>query len=187
MKFCILLFSLALSVLFTGSALAKNNCATIKDGTIYDSNGNLMENGYDDWGYNYQARMFNGFYDNFTRPAEPVTEGSILQMKWSDAWLSNRDCDLDGTLDRGAGTDLPGVSQGWLTNHERGEYESIDGEMCHYTYFAKIVYNPESCNADNVIWGLYCIIEEVSNDQCGEHGRVKDNLVNPAGLGFYTN
>jgi hypothetical protein len=179
---------LVLSIFAAGSAVAaKSECATIKDGTIFDTNGNLVETGYDLWGYNYQAHMFNGFFGNFSRPAVPVTEGATLQMKWSDAWLSNRDCDGDTSLDRGAGTDTPGTSQGWLTNHQKGEYENVEGKMCHYTYFVKIVYNPDSCNAANVIWGSYCIIEEVSNDQCGEHGRVKDNLVNPAGLGYYTN
>ena len=76
-------------------------CATIQDGTITDSAGNPVVLGYDKWGYNYQAHMFNGYADNYSRPAVPVTSGDKLNMKWSDAWLANVDCNGDGKLDRG--------------------------------------------------------------------------------------
>ena len=165
-------------------------CKKIKDGTIFDSNGNVVTLGYDKWGYNYQAHMFNGLYENFTRPNPPVTESDTnLIMKWSDDWLSNMDCDGDGKLDRGGSS---GVSKGWLTNHNEGDYLGDDGEMHHYTYFVKIVYVgpaeiPDSW-ADKRIWGLYAIIEEVYNDPYGKfHGVDRSRLVNPAGLGFWTN
>lgn len=68
-----------------------------------------MGTGYDQWGYNYQARTFNGLYANYSRPATPYTEETCatvawgcdqLQMKWNDTWLSNKDCDGDRLLDR---------------------------------------------------------------------------------------
>lgn len=164
-------------------------CIKIKDGGIFDSNGNRITLGYDQWGYNYQARMFNGLYENFTRPTPPVTESTTnLIMKWSDDWLSNQDCTGDGKLDRDGDT---GISKGWLTNHFEGDYLGDDGEYHHYTYFVKIVYVGPAPPADpwagKRIWDLYAIIEEVYNDPYGGfHGVVRANLVNPAGLGFYT-
>ena len=55
-----------------------------------DVKGNPVTVGYDKYGYNYQAHIFNGLYENFSRP-DVVTEGTEkLVMKWSDDWLSNR-------------------------------------------------------------------------------------------------
>ncbi len=163
-------------------------CTTIQDGTLLNSASELIEPGYDVWGYNYQARIFNGLYGNFSRPVVPITEDdTALQMKWSDAWLSNKDCSGDGELDRGWGTDTPDSSQGWLTNHMLGSYEDTELETQTWTYFVKIVYMP-GCEPGQVIWNVFCIIEEVYNDTgTGEHGVDRDGLLNPAGLGFWTN
>jgi hypothetical protein len=99
-------------------------CTTIKQGTLADSVGNLISLGYDQWGYNYEAHMFNGWYDNYSRPIVPVTEGDVLMMKWNDSWLSNVDCDGDGKLDRHYGFPTYRGSGAWLTNHASGTYES---------------------------------------------------------------
>lgn len=96
-------------------------CATIQGGTLTDVNGNPISLGYDQWGYNYQAHMFNGLYDNYNRPNPVATSGDSLMMKWNDAWLSNQDCDKDGKLDRPANYIGSGA---WLTNHANGTYES---------------------------------------------------------------
>lgn len=173
---------------FSAASMAGTTCAKIKDGTITDVNGNPISVGYDQWGYNYQAKMFNGLYGNFSRPPVPVTEGSEnLIMKWSDEWLSNQDCDGDGKLDRGG--DGSGSSKGWLTNHMEGDYLGDDGEYHHYTYFVKIVYDGgAACGAGaaSCLWNVFTIIEEVYNDPYGGyHGVNRDLLVNPAGLGFY--
>ncbi len=103
------------------------SCATIQGGSITDSANNIITTGYDQWGYNYQAMMFNGLYDNFSRPAVPATEGDSLMMKWNDAWLSNKDCDGDGKLDRHFGYPTYRGSGAWLTNHMSGSYEQ-DGK-----------------------------------------------------------
>jgi hypothetical protein len=186
-KLLVLFVALVLIVSLAPSAQAQ--CTKIKDGTLFDINGNALTLGYDKYGYNYQAHMFNGLYENYSRPITPVTESTInLMMKWSDDWLSNQDCTGDGKLDRGGST---GISRGWLTNHEEGDYLA-DGEMHHYTYFVKIVYVgpaefPDSW-ADKRIWGVYAIIEEVFNDPYGKsHGVDRSRLVNPAGLGYWTN
>jgi len=173
-------------------------CNTIKSDSIVDSKGYPVQLGYDQYGYNYQAHMFNGLYDNYSRPQTPYTEGlDNLIMKWSDEWLSNLDCDGDGKLDRGLDRETgesDGISKGWLTNHMEGDYEGDDGEFHHYTYFCKIVWvgpapqgGPDPWEAKR-IWGQYAVIEEVNNDPyAGFHGVNKEMLVNPAGFGFWTN
>ncbi len=195
MKAFKILFLVVVVALFAVSpTLAASSCVTIKDGIITDSKGNVLTMGYDQWGYNYQAHMFNGLSSNYTRPAVPFTEGSeTLVMKWSDNWLANVDCNFDGKLDRGldAKTGLStGTSMGWVTNHYEGDYEDA-GESYHYTYFAKIVYvgpvipGVEDSWAATRIWGVYAVIEEVNNDPHGGfHGVDKNSLAHPAGLGI---
>ena len=101
-------------------------CTTIQDGTLFASDGSEITIGFDDWGYNYQGRLFNGLYCDSYRDAEWCQEYKDvkLSMKWNDAWLSNKDCDGDDTLDRHYGYDSYIGSGAWLTNHQSGEYES---------------------------------------------------------------
>lgn len=68
--------------------------------------------------------MFNGWYDNFSRPATPATSGDRLMMKWNDAWLSNQSCDTDTKLDRHYGFPTYRGSGAWLTNHLSATYPS---------------------------------------------------------------
>jgi len=133
-----------------------NACATIKDGTIEygrvtDPSTEIIPIGYDMWGYNYQAHMFNGYYENYSRPDTLVSEGSMLQMKWSDEWLSNKDCNGDGKLDRGYSCNpenptSSGCPGAWLTNHERGSYLSewnMVGSWEHVGYYGGSSYHHE--------------------------------------------
>lgn len=140
---------------------ATQKCATIQGSTITDSNGNVIAPGFDKWGYNYQAHMFDGFADNYARPAVPVTSGDRLVMKWSDAWLANVDCDGDGKLDRGLVDGVAsGTSMGWLTNHYVGSYVDSSGITQHYTDFYKIVWVGPSGD----LWGQYHVIQEEYSD-----------------------
>ena len=174
----------------TTSALARpSSCATINDGTITDVNGNPISLGYDQYGYNYQAHMFNGTYDSVDRnlsdnqgdgiypgdASDPLnaTYNDKLVMKWSDDWLSNTDCNGDGKLDRG----VSGTSQGWLTNHAEGDYDSdFDGTPdAHYSYFVKIVW----VGPGGTLWGQYQIIEQVLNDPAGGMVGLQNKIVAP--------
>ncbi len=168
----------------TASPAAGKQCATIQDGVLTDSYGNLLVMGYDQFGYNYQAHLFNGTYDSVDRVLDGKYWGSTgdyvddtLIMKWSDDWLSNQDCDGDGRLDRGTS----GVSLGWETNHVIGDYDS-DGDGiddAHYTYFVKIVW----VGPGGPLWGQYELIQEVYNDPLGGyHGLFYK--VNPPGFGL---
>ncbi len=151
---------------------AASSCVSIKDGTLVDSVGNPLVLGFDVYGYNYQAHEFVGTYDSADRVLDGKYYGQTgdfvddkLAMKWSDKWLSNKDCDGDGKLDRGSS----GTSQGWLTNHVVGDYDSDEDGIqdATYTDFVKIVW----VGPGGDLWGEYHIIMEVYNDSLGgDHG-----------------
>ena len=160
-------------------------CTTIQSGELVASDGSVIQTGYDEWGYNYQAHLFNGMYCDYDRDDGTCDyEGDRLSMKWNDAWMSNMDCDEDGKLDRHYGFDSYIGSGAWLTNHQSGEYENEEGETCKWTYFVKIIAAPEDAVAVDgiwyaadgaeigpVIWGSFATIQEVENDPCaGIHG-----------------
>jgi hypothetical protein len=160
---------------------------------------------FDQWGYNYQAHIFNGLYHNANRPEPPCDPGTcasdtMLVMKWSEEWLSNQDRNGDGKLDRGYSCDPVNANSSacegsWVTNHQRGEYVGDDGKTCKWTYFVKIVYPPggpvdgdgdgyDDNTGGSIIWGAYVRILQVSNDTCaGEHGNIF--AVRPTGFGAY--
>jgi hypothetical protein len=175
----------------------KTSCTTIQDGTLIASDGSLITTGYDQWGYNYQAHMFNGTYCDAYRDAawcQPYKDVELM-MKWNDAWLSNEDCDNNGSLDRYYGFDSYIGSGAWLTNHQSGTYE-LDGEVCNWNYFVKIVAAPADAtlsdgvwhNADGTeigpeIWGAFAIIQQVENDPCYGVGGLQYLSPDHAGFG----
>lgn len=135
------------------SAKKDNACTTIKDGSIFDGAGDPVVMGYNDWGYNYNAHMFNGMWCDYHptyRPGGSDHEWCVnnmsdveLMMKWSDTWLSNKDCNEDTKLDRGyfcepdnpISSACPGA---WLTNHERGSYKGLVGDwVLSFNYSGK--------------------------------------------------
>ena len=175
----------------------KEPCTTIQSGELIASDGSTIETGYDQWGYNYQAHMFNGMYCDAYRDAawcQPYKEDN-LKMKWNDAWLSNKDCDGDGLLDRHYGFDSYIGSGAWLTNHMSGVYEQ-DGKLCKWNYFVKIVAAPEDAYKDAgywysedgteigpVIWGSFAIVQQVENDKCQGIKGLQYRSPDHAGLG----
>lgn len=146
--------ALAAAALSIGPAgAAPSACTQIRDGVLRDSYGRLLEVGYDAYGYNYGARMFNGTYDSSDRVLDGKYFGATgdyvddkLTMKWSADWLASEDCNGDGRLDRGP----DGISRGWTTNHVVG-----DGS----TYFVKIVW----VGPGGSLWGQYEIVQEIFN------------------------
>ena len=198
----------------------KSACTTIQDQELtYSDSGEIIPLGFDKWGYNYQGRMFNGWYWNNQRPEPPYTdEQSLIDaeksttwliMKWSDEWLSNKDCNEDGLLDRGyscdsVNADSSACDGSWLTNHQFGSYEE-GGETCYWNYFVKMVYvNPDNAYPEvdqedgvnywytndgekigSVIWGAYARILQIYNDPCAGETGVENKFETPAGFGFY--
>jgi len=128
--------------------------------------------GFDPYGYNYQAHLFRGSYANvyLGRDGFPPYDGNDasylasltpdqaaevqtrddwpyrndqLVMKWNDAWLSNRDRDGDGKLDRHHGFTSYIGSGAWETNHLT---YTEDGQQ--YVSFCKIIAVPEGAVKD---------------------------------------
>ncbi len=145
-------------------------CTTIPSGLLHASTGELITPGYDEYGYNYQAHIFNGAYSDVNRVHGGAFSDVNLQMKWNDAWLSNKDCDGDGKLDRHNGHDGYIGSGAWLTNHDIGFNEAGN----RWTYFVKIIAVPADAQmvagiwltADGVkigpdIWGAFAVIQQV--------------------------
>ena len=191
-----LIIVVALGLIVGLSNFGFAECTTIQDGTLFASDGSVITTGYDDWGYNYEAHMFNGGYCDAYRDAAWCQEWADddLIMKWNDAWLSNKDCDGDLTLDRHYGYDSYIGSGAWLTNHQSGKVE-VNGKLRKWTYSCKIVAVPSNAtltdgywydvNAIEIgpeIWGDFAVIQEVYNDpSAGAHGILYKS---PAGPGF---
>jgi len=196
------------------TALKADECTPIQDGTLTYSTGHYLDGqplqpGYDPYGYNYQAHMFKGSYANvylgrdgfppYDGDDETYLEGNPgaedhwaweyrntdLVMKWNDAWLSNKDCDDDGKLDRHYGFESYLGSGAWLTNHMAGG-KGKD----HWTYFTKIIavpadailddgvwYTPDGSEIGPVIWGQFATIQVVESGAGATY-------VSPAGPGF---
>jgi len=194
--------------------MRKPDCTTIQSGRLLYSPGHYLggeplQVGYDPFGYNYNAHMFRGSYANAYLggagfpPYDGEDEAYLadnpgaeshwawpyrktqLVMKWNDAWLSSRDCDGDGKLDRYFGFDSYIGSGAWETNHMIGG----DGPD-RWTYFTKIVAVPADAtlvdglwfSADGteigpVIWGQFATILEVESG-------LGATYVSPAGPGF---
>lgn len=144
-------------VLITPTVVAKrNSCTSIKDGVLtYSDSDEIIPLGFDEWGYNYQAHLFKGGYCDAYHDAswcQPYKDTKLM-MKWNDAWLSNKDCDGDGLLDRHYSHESYVGSGAWLTNHMWDE----DGY-----YFVKIVAKPyEGYECEEEIWGSFCITQRV--------------------------
>jgi hypothetical protein len=247
--------ALIIGITYDNAIAQKSDCDTVKGRTILYSSGHYLElvhpikPGFDAFGYNYQAHLFNGYYTNsyLGKEGRPPYEGDdatyylrlveegyfgtvqeadnfmngmhvdvwgdlvydiwhwpyrdvILNMKWSDTWISNKDCNSDGKLDRGYSCDpedadnsaCPGA---WLTNHQQGTCVLPDGKENTWTYYVKIITPSEDAvstagvwhTADGAeigpaIWGSFAVIQRVSNDACwDEHGLYDKS---PAGPGF---
>jgi len=196
------------------SPMKKVDSTTIQSGELLYAAGHFLggqplQVGYDPYGYNYQAHMFRGSYANVYLggagfpPYDGDDETYLVEnpgaanhwawpyrdiqlvMKWNDAWLSNRDCDGDGKLDRHYGFDSYIGSGAWETNH------MIGGEKAdHWTYFTKIVavpedamlvggiwYDPNGTEIGPDIWGQFATIQEVESG-------LGATYISPAGPGF---
>jgi len=191
-----------------------SKCTTIQDGTLTYSTDHYLEEeplmtGYDPYGYNYQGHMFKGSYanaylgsygfppykgnDDAYLEEYPSAEGTWvwpyrntkLLMKWNDAWLSNKDCDDDGKLDRHYDHDSYIGSGAWETNHMSGGKGKDK-----WTYFTKIIAVPKDATLTDgtwytfdgtkigpVIWDQFATVQTVESGE----GAI---YVSPSGPGF---
>ncbi|MBT7122573.1 MAG: hypothetical protein HN948_06125, partial [Clostridia bacterium] len=139
----ILVMLITLSLFTTIAAAApKEKCNSVTTGGVFYSAGHYLAGqeittGYDIFGYNYQAHYFKGSYVNvyLGRAGLPPYMGDdaaylaanptaashwawpyreyMVEMKWNDAWISNKDQDGDGALDRHYGYDTYIGSGAW--------------------------------------------------------------------------
>jgi hypothetical protein len=196
-----LLLILAILLMFSAApalAAASIKAATIQSGTITDAKGGPISVGYDKWGYNYQAHMFNGAYADVDRTSGGLFQEVKLQMKWNDAWLANTDSDGDHKLDRHVGYPSYIGSGAWLTNHDSGtdEYGNT------WTYFVKIVAVPTDATkiagvwyaADGTeigpdVWGEMAVVQQIITGSIPTEFAEYDlpflgNYKSPAGTGL---
>lgn len=196
-------FAAAFAVAATmGIGAAWAQCTTIQDAileTCMDADcttdaKEVIDPGFNYWGYNYQARIFNGTFCDAYRDANWCQDyrDEELIMKWNDAWLSNKDCDGDYLLDRHYGSTSYIGSGAWLTNQSSGKVD-VNGRQRKWTYFVKIVAAPEDATLNDgywytadgieigpVIWGQFAVVQEVSNDpSAGAHGILYKSPVGP--------
>jgi hypothetical protein len=136
--------------------------------------------GFDEFGYNYKARIFNGTADGVDRNLDGTVHGDStyandqLAMKWNAEW------------DRGNDENwLHPPYNAWTSNEWNGMVPGGSGEVWHY----KIVW-VGSCGADGTelenggycIWKQFAVILSQGTYQ-GEH--IWDTLASPAGYGAY--
>ncbi len=138
--------------------------------------------GFDEFGYNYSARVFNGPADGIDKSldgkvwGDPAYAQDHLTMKWNKAW---DDCNDHGNFD-------PTYCAGaWENNQWNGAVPGGSGEVWHY----KIVWIGDYTTDPSLVpegaqplWNAYAII--------ADHG-VADNLhtflskAEPNGYGAY--
>ena len=118
--------------------------------------------GFDEFGYNYQARVFVGKADGVDRNldgtvwGDPTYANDLLVMKWSKGW--------DDARFNGA----PWTSDAWENNEWNGMFPGGSGAVWHY----KIQWIPEACSPEysilsdggECIWGHYEIIMDQGQD-----------------------
>jgi hypothetical protein len=182
--FILIILFVALFAFSVTGAGAKKECTTISSGTLYSPSGKLATLGFDEYGYNYQAHLFKGYYGNYREPPLPVNWGYRFSMKWNDAWMSNKDCDGDNILDKHFGFESYTGSGAWMMNHFQGEYEE-NGTICQWNKLvlieavpegsykqAGVYYTAAGSEIGVVTWEHFATTRTVHNDSCKElHGR----------------
>ena len=150
------------------------DCATIPHGEIYFlipgiyNYGETIPVGFNVFGFNYQAQLFNGIEANIyaMRDGYPPYEGDDeayltenptaqdekwwswrtrqAKIKWNDAWVDNKDCDRDGYLDRHVGFD------DYIGSGARQEYISYAPNQV--TYVREVEAAPSGAILIDKIW-----------------------------------
>ena len=147
--------------------------------SISPSSGILSKGGFDEFGYNYTARIFVGKADGVDRVldgkvwGDPTYANDHLVMKWSKGW------------DDARFHDAPWTPDAWENNEWNGQVEGGSGEVWHY----KIVWvGPELQNSPYwreggyAIWGQFEVIFD--------HGTIANEHfwyahANPTGYGLF--
>jgi len=167
--------ALAVPAWAAGSGQARN-CVELGEGIINYPAGHYLAGkpvpvGFDPYGYDFSSHLFFGSYANAYLGADglPPYEGddepylaahpqaeklwywplrrTELRMSWTEAWLSNRDCDGDQRLDRHRGFHSYLASGAELTNHIAGG----EGEA-RWVHFSRMVAAPAGAKLRGGRW-----------------------------------
>lgn len=138
-------------------------------------------NGFNEFGYNYNARIFSGAADGSDNMldgqvwGDPTYANDHLVMKWNKAW---DDCNAAGNNDASA------CLGAWTTNEWNGNVPGGSGETEH----VKIVWvgseeeaSPYWVDGGYAIWGSYEVIQDkgMANGQQNVYA-----AATPEGLGY---
>lgn len=138
---------------------------------------NQGNGGFDQFGYNYQARIFVGKADGVDRVldgkvwGDPAYASDHLVMKWSKAW--------DDARFNGA----PWTSDAWTTNEWSGMAPDGSQSVWHYKIIwvgASLQNSPYWRPGGYPIWGEFEVIMDQGQDQSGHAWYA---LATPNGLG----
>lgn len=134
--------------------------------------------GYDEFGYNYQARVFAGPADGVDRVldgmvwGDPLYAKDHLVMKWSKAW------------DRARYHDAPWTPKAWCTNQWNGMVPGGSDSTEHFKCFwvgPELEASPYWREGGVAIWGEFETI--MDHGQTPDEGHVWWTHAMPAGLG----
>ena len=137
----------------------------------------MTKGGFDEYGYNYQARNFVGLADGVDRSldgtvgGDPTYANDKLVMKWSKAWDDARFYGGEWT------------PNAWCTNHWNGKVPDGSGEIWQYKIIwvgTELENSPYWREGGYAIWGQFEVIMS--------HGTIENKhfwecLAKPAALG----
>jgi hypothetical protein len=141
--------------------------------------------GFDQYGYNDSARIFNGPADGLdgnldgTVYGDPTYAKDKLTMKWNAAWDA---CNDAGNLDPDA------CSGAWLNNEWNGKVKGGSNTVWHY----KIVWIGP-CGVDGTptgdggycLWGAYEVLQDKGTDPSVGPGTIWYAHAKPNGYGAH--
>ncbi|MDP3966495.1 MAG: hypothetical protein Q8Q04_03110 [archaeon] len=124
--------------------------------------------GFDEYGYNYQARNFVGTADGVDKTLDGTVWGDStyandqLVMKWNKAW---DDCNDAGNNDESA------CAGAWTNNEWNGAFPGGSGEVWHYKIIwvgSDLENSPYWEEGGDSIWGSYEVLMDQGTSN-GEH------------------
>lgn len=154
-----------------------SGCSTVIPPLEKDESILFKIKGFDEFGYNYNARIFVGSADGVDRVldgevwGDPTYANDYLVMKWSKAW--------DDARFNGA----PWTPDAWETNEWNGMVPGGSGEVWHY----KIIWvgpalekSPYWREGGYSIWGQF---EVIMSQGIFENEHILEFLTSPNGFG----
>lgn len=142
--------------------------------------------GFDEFGYNYKARVFAGPADGVDRIlnqmvwGDPTYANDHLVMKWSKAW-DDAKFGPDGKA--ASGDELPWTPEAWVNNEWNGKVQGGSGitEICKIVWVGpELEASPYWRDGGVAIWGQF---ELIMDNYAGMHDTYTFVHATPAGYG----